>query len=322
MTRLVRGGALLLSVAALIVACASPKETDKRADVRDAPRQDVELKREADTQERQAAGARNAPNQNAPKASAAIENVMVLRGQIRAVAEDAARPAAMAVQSVPASVSSMCCPPPAYKQPDEYGAVWSSRRQPCPLGRRASRFDILDRRGYRRVCQCASLPERGPAAAAGCGASRRDDQLLRLRVPTLRQRRESTVSSRNRACRRTVESEDAAAAKSASKALKSPPKDRPPANLVFLIDVSGSMQTSGQAAAAEECVPLADRSAHRARSCIHGGLCRQLGRRARADCRRSEAQDPRSHRPPGSRRLDERRRRHSAGVSAGARRRT
>ncbi len=56
----------------------------------------------------------------------------------------------------------------------------STRRQPGAPRRRPAGLDVLDRRRYRRVRQRAPLPERRPAAAAGRGARRGDDQLLRL----------------------------------------------------------------------------------------------------------------------------------------------
>ena len=241
MTRLVRGGALLLSVAALIVACASPKETDKRADVRDTLRQDVELKREADVQERQAAGARNAPNQNAPKASAAIENVMVLRGQIRAVAEDAARPAAMAVQSMPASVSSMCCPPPAYKQPTNTERYGHLDDNPVRLAAEhpVSTFSIdVDTGAYANVRRFLNAGQLPPQDAV------RIEEMINYFDYSY-----APPASREQPFRVATElgaapwNPEALLLRIGIKGFEVAADARPAANLVFLIDVSGSMQT-------------------------------------------------------------------------------
>ena len=63
---------------------------------------------------------------------------------------------------------------------DEHRALPAPRRQSGAARRRAAGLDVLDRRRHRRVRQRAPLPQRRPAAAAGRGARRGDDQLLRL----------------------------------------------------------------------------------------------------------------------------------------------
>ena len=100
--------------------------------------------------------------------------------------------------------------------------------------------------------------------------------------------------------------------RSASRASKCAASERPPANLVFLIDVSGSMDAPDKLPLLKSAFRLLVRPAQRAdrvSMVVYAGSCR---RRARADAGRSEARRSATHRPARGRRLDQRRARASS----------
>ena len=101
---------------------------------------------------------------------------------------------------------------------------------------------LLDRRRHRLVRQRPPLsPAASAAAAAGRRAHRGDGQLLPLR---LRRRRRTTAVRRSMSKSPTARgSRTIAWCASASRGKEIPPDERPASNLVFLLDVSGSMET-------------------------------------------------------------------------------
>ena len=136
--------------------------------------------------------------------------------------------------------------------------------------------------------QRAPLPERRPAAAAGRGARRGDDQLLRLRVR--RAARRATPFRVATELAPTPWNPQTAAAADRHQGLEAARAERPPANLVFLIDVSGSMQQPDKLPLLKTSLRLLARRARRPRDrVVDGRLRRQLRRRAGADARRPEA---------------------------------
>ena len=85
-------------------------------------------------------------------------------------------------------------------------------------------------------------------------------------------------------------------------------------NLVFLVDVSGSMSQRRQAAAGASEPAPADRSPRRRRSHRAGRLRRQQRPGPAVDVGRGQSRHPRRHRPPRVGRQHQRRGRHQAGL--------
>ena len=176
-----------------------------------------------------------------------------------------------------------------------------------------SAVDLFDRRRHRQLCQRPPLPHPEHAAAQGRGAHRRDAQLLRLSATRRRRSRASIRSrctSRSPAARGTPSTGWPASASPPSPSTR---PQRPPSNLVFLVDVSGSMATSPTSCrwCNGACSGWSSSSARTTRSPssstrVHRAWC---CRRPRA-CNKAEITV--GHRPVAGRRLDQRRRGHPA----------
>ena len=115
-------------------------------------------------------------------------------------------------------------------------------RKPLHQGRRRRRgLDLLDRRRHRQLRQRAAVPHgHAAAAAARCRADRRAGQLLRLRLrrpePTTKPRSPPTSKSPAARGRRSI-----GWSAIGIKGREIERDKRPQSNLVFLVDVSGSM---------------------------------------------------------------------------------
>ena len=134
------------------------------------------------------------------------------------------------------------------------------RREPLPGGARQPGLDLLDRRRHRVLRQRAALPERRAPAAARRRAHRGAGQLLPLRLPAPpTARRRSPLAPKSRPCpwnaRRT-----ACCASGCARAT-CPTATQPARNLVFLVDVSGSMYVAEQAAAGQALARAAGQAA-------------------------------------------------------------
>ena len=305
MNRVVRGSSLLI-VTAIVAACAAQRDEGKAAAgpagarSRSSPRPRRSTR--AWPRQRRASGARAVVATVANSSRVTQDRAAVSRPR-------SAAPAAL--------VASYCCRAAVVPAADEHRALPAPRRQSGAPRRRAAGLDVLDRRRHRRVRQRAPLPQRRPAAAAGRGARRGDDQLLRLSLCAAGEPRRAVPRGHGSGAG-AVESAGAAH-EDRHQGIRSRGR-RAAAGEPGVPDRRvGLDAVAGQAAAAQERVPPAHRPADGARPRVDGRVCRQLGRRARADAGRSEAQDPRGDRPPRSRRLDQRRRRHRARLSARAR---
>ena len=110
-----------------------------------------------------------------------------------------------------------------------------------PGGRRRAGLHLRHRRRHRQLRQRPAPAQRGPAAAAGGGADRGDAQLFPLRLSAAR-RPQPAVQHHHRHDDDAVERE-LAAAPVGLRGYDLPRQGRPAANLVFLVDVSGSMDS-------------------------------------------------------------------------------
>ena len=137
--------------------------------------------------------------------------------------------------------------------------------------------DVFDRRRYGQLCQRPPLPHPEHAPAAGCRAHRGDAELLSLR---------RCAAARTRASIRSPFTSRWPAAPgmpstgwrgSASPPGRSTSRARPASNLVFLVDVSGSMADAQQAAAGAVGPATAGRAARRERPGRHRRLRQCLG---------------------------------------------
>jgi Ca-activated chloride channel family protein len=266
MMRLVRRGGLLSLVAALVVACASPKETDVRdasptnqTDARDTlpksqesargqvepPKQtasaEAEIKREVLAAQ---AGVRR---EEVRQKVAVLEEAIVTGNRIRGVAEDAALP----VQILPASAisasisapaaASPCCAQPMYTQRTntERYAHFDDNPVRIAAEQPVSTFSIdVDTGAYanvRRFLNAGSLP---PEDAV------RVEEMINYfdyaYVPPATREQPFRVATELSAAPWNPE---ALLLRVGIKGFDIAADARPAANLVFLIDVSGSMQT-------------------------------------------------------------------------------
>ena len=111
-----------------------------------------------------------------------------------------------------------------------------------------------------------------------------------------------------------------ASCSSACRAGASRPRELPPSNLVFLLDVSGSMASPDKLPLVQARLPPAGRAAAPAGSRGHRRVRRRGGARAAVARPASDKQrHPRGARPPGGRRLHRGRRGHQARLRRGAR---
>ena len=169
MNRVVRGSSLLI-VTAIVAACAAQRDEGKA----DADRQGPAAAAARDRGSRRAAW----PRQR--RTISAIQEVVVTGAEaLRAPGSDSALAISLLGQLAgdgwPTAAARRV-----YQQPTNTERYQHLDDNPVHLVGRASGLDVLDRRRYRRVRQRAPLPQRRPAAAAGRGARRGDDQLLRL----------------------------------------------------------------------------------------------------------------------------------------------
>ena len=197
--------------------------------------------------------------------------------------------------------------------------------EPCPRPRRMTGSSTTrssgSARSRSRPSRSTSTPpsyanvrrflNAGHAAAEGRGADRGDDQLLPLRLPAADRRR--PVLGQHRGRRLPVERRAPPRADRPDGPGRSTTTRRPPSNLVFLIDVSGSMSRAQQAAAGQGVAPAAGRAAA-ARTTAWRSSSTPA---PRAWCSPSTScddkrRDPRGPRPAAGRRLDQRRRGHPA----------
>ena len=89
---------------------------------------------------------------------------------------------------------------------------------------------------------------------------------------------------------------------------------RPRANLVFLIDTSGSMNEPNKLPLVKQSLSMLVDELDARRHGRDRHLCRQCRHRARADAGPPEGEDPRGHRQPRRRRQHRRRRGHPPGL--------
>ena len=109
--------------------------------------------------------------------------------------------------------------------------------------------------------QCPPLPQRRQPAAARRGAGRGADQLFRLRLRAADRRRDTPFAAHVDGRAVALGAGQGRSSTSACRATTSRRDEQPPLNLVFLIDVSGSMDEPEQAAAGPEGAERADRPA-------------------------------------------------------------
>ncbi len=185
---------------------------------------------------------------------------------------------------------------------------------------RRSGLDLLRGRRHGLYSFVAPHDQRGPPAAEGCGARRRDDQLLRLRVAGARIARRCRSSPPSpSATRRGARARSWCT--SASRATSCARSEAPDANLVLLLDVSGSMDPPDKLPLAVQLDGAAARQpeAHRHRG--HRRVRRRGGPGARADAgAATRTRSSRALRSLSARRLDRGRRGHRARLSSSPRR--
>ena len=196
-------------------------------------------------------------------------------------------------------------------------ALRRDRRQPGAGDRREPGVHLLDRRRHRQLCQRAAHARGGRAAAGRCRARGGVHQLLRLRLRAAA-RRAHAVQRDHRTGARTVESAahpDAGRTQGLRGGGRADPGRQPGVPDRHL----GLDGRARQAAAAGRCLQGTGAAAARARPGLDRGLRRQRGPGAAADGGRPPRRDPRRTRSPVRRRLDQRRRRHPAGLCGRAR---
>ena len=231
----------------------------------------------------------------------------------------------------PAGDGSGCLPdgvrPGAVRRRGEEGAAAEPGvRRPGPLredhpkpgesGGRGAGLDLLDRRRHRLLRVRPPRPHPRPSAAERRGADRGDDQLLRLRLPGPRRTARSRSGPPSRSSRRRG-TPGPSSCISACGLWICGPAGGPRANLVFLLDVSGSMASPDKLPLLKSAFRLlvqnlAARGHRRDRR-----LRRRRRHGPRTDVGTAARADPRGDRPARSRRLDGRRRGDHAGLCAG-----
>ena len=182
-----------------------------------------------------------------------------------------------------------------------------------PFHRTAQRaaLDLLDRRRHRQLCQRPPLPQPEHAAAQGCGAHRRDAQLLRLSRRASLEIERASVCRSCRGRRLPVERPAPAGADRHRRQTHRPvpaaaQQPRLPGRRLRL-------DATAQQAPAGPVEPAAPgRTARRERSGRDGRLRRGLGIGAAVDLVSAQGRNPVGHRPVAGRRLDQRRRGHPA----------
>ncbi len=181
MNRVVRGSSLLI-VTAIVAACAAQRDEGKADADRQGPQPQQPATEEAD-----------ASLAKAEAHDRAIQEVVVTGAEASRVRQDSAAACQSPRSAAAGDGGQLLLPAARVPAADEHRALPAHGRQPRASGRRATGLDVLDRRRHGRVRQRAALPQRRPAAAAGRGARRGDDQLLRL--STMRRRRAATCRS-------------------------------------------------------------------------------------------------------------------------------
>ena len=177
-------------------------------------------------------------------------------------------------------------------------------------------LDLLHRRRHGLLLVRARVAQSQRAAAAGRGADRGADQLFPLRLS--RRRRRPTEPFRTTvAVFPSPWSEGRKIIRIGIKGYAVQAATRPRANLVFLIDTSGSMNAPNRLPLVKQSLAmlLAQLEAERPRGDRH--LCGQRRHRARADRGIRQGEDPRRARAARSRRQHGGRRGHPAGLCAG-----
>ena len=178
----------------------------------------------------------------------------------------------------------------------QHRVVRAPRRERLQARRRRSAVDVLGGRGHGVLRQRPPLPQRGPPSRAGRGPHRGADQLLPATATRRREGHEPFAittelsecpwNPRHRLVLIGIQGRQL------------PPREPAPRNLVFLIDVSGSMTPRRQAAARAERDAHARRRAERARPRGDRRLRRQQRPRAAVDAGHREGADrPRDRRP-------------------------
>ena len=228
MNRVVRGSSLLI-VTAIVAACAAQRDEGKA----DADRQGPQPQQPA-TEEVDASLAK------AEAHDRAIQEVVVTGAKASRVRQDSV-PLSVSSVSSPAMVANYCCPPPVYQQPTNTERYQHMDDNPVHLASEqpVSTFSIdVDTGAYANVRRFLSDGQLPPQDAV------RVEEMInyfdyRYTPPT----------SRDVPFRVATEvapapwNPQALLMKIGIKGFEIAAAERPPANLVFLIDVSGSMQS-------------------------------------------------------------------------------
>jgi Ca-activated chloride channel homolog len=228
MNRVVRGSSLLI-VTAIVAACAAQRDEGKA----DADRQGPQPQQPA-TEEVDASLAK------AEAHDRALQEVVVTGAKASRVRQDSA-PLSVSSVSSPAMVANYCCPPPVYQQPTNTERYQHMDDNPVHLVKEqpVSTFSIdVDTGAYANVRRFLNDGQLPPQDAV------RVEEMInyfdyRYAPPT----------SRDVPFRVATEvapapwNPQALLMKIGIKGFEVPAEQRPPANLVFLIDVSGSMQS-------------------------------------------------------------------------------
>ena len=228
MNRVVRGSSLLI-VSAIVAACAAQRDEGKA----DADRQGPQPQQPA-TEEVDASLAK------AEAYDRALQEVVVTGAKASRTRQDS-MPLSVSSVSSPAMVANYCCPPPVYQQPTNTERYQHMDDNPVHLVKEqpVSTFSIdVDTGAYANVRRLLNDGQLPPQDAV------RVEEMInyfdyRYAPPT----------SRDVPFRVATEvapapwNPQALLMKIGIKGFEVPAEQRPPANLVFLIDVSGSMQS-------------------------------------------------------------------------------
>jgi Ca-activated chloride channel family protein len=228
MNRVVRGSSLLI-VSAIVAACAAQRDEGKADADRQGPQPQQPATEEVD-----------ASLVKAEAHDRAIQEVVVTGAKASRVRQDSV-PLSVSSVSSPAMVANYCCPPPAYQQPTNTERYQHMDDNPVHLvsAQPVSTFSIdVDTGAYANVRRFLNDGQLPPQDAV------RVEEMInyfdyRYAPPT----------SRDVPFRVATEvapapwNPQALLMKIGIKGFEVPAAQRPPANLVFLIDVSGSMQS-------------------------------------------------------------------------------
>ncbi len=208
---------------------------------------------------------------------------------------------AAAVAAMDGAASSPYALPPQMTAPENTERYPNATLQSGEAGGGRAGLDLLDRCRHGVLRRRAPLSRPRHAAAARCGAHRGDGQLFRLRLCDAARQARSAVRHHGRRSIRRRGTRTRSSCISASRATTSRKPSGPRANLVFLIDVSGSMDEPNKLPLVKQSIRMLVDELN-----AEGHACRSSSmpaRPARCSSRRRQRQgeDPRRARPARAR---------------------